>query len=346
MLRSTKIYSVILFVLFLPLTSMAMGPPSHAGPPTATVPVDCDAGDSITDALAHPAIDLTIEISGFCYEDVIIERSKVTLRGSNPLQDGIRTSPDDVLDQALNIFNTHEVFLENLSFSDSRFGLAINNSAFVTLTNCRIENNLIVGLIVGGSGVISLNDSLVADNAGTGVLISNGGSLTSSNSDLLNNRDGIHIRIGSELTVLNSSVQANRRAIDMRTGSRIFSFGGNTFDGPTAAVRMTGNNSGDFFNDALIGILDLAQSSVVKLRNTTQTVSSGSNRLHSDSTVTASGSTSLQGDYNIREFSKVVLPGGISSLGSLNCSSGGDAHCDADPFGGGGGSSDCGQCPF
>ena len=80
--------------------------------------------------------------------------------------------------------------------------------------------------------------------------------------------------------------------------------------------------------------------------NVVQTNTSGLNRIQSYSSVKARGSTSLKGDFNITEFSNLTLLNSTSSLGSLNCSSGSDTFCGVDPFGGGGGVSNCGQCPY
>ncbi|HUF78167.1 MAG TPA: hypothetical protein VMR44_04545, partial [Thermoanaerobaculia bacterium] len=61
-------------------------PPSAPGPfpESLTVAVDCDAGDTIADALAQRADELTVEITGSCVEDVTIRRDRTTLVGVAP----------------------------------------------------------------------------------------------------------------------------------------------------------------------------------------------------------------------------------------------------------------------
>ena len=57
---------------------------SAAAATSKTVAVDCAAGDSIAKALEQPGDPLTIDIRGFCDEDVVLSRDRVTLRGSDP----------------------------------------------------------------------------------------------------------------------------------------------------------------------------------------------------------------------------------------------------------------------
>ena len=84
-------------------------------------------------------------------------------------------------------------------------------------------------------------------------------------------------------------------------------------------------------------------SSVATLHNTVQVNTSFENNLHNGSSLIASGSTSFRGDASVGEFANVTLYVGTNVLGSLSCSSGGDAYCE-NPAGVTG-SSDCGQCP-
>jgi hypothetical protein len=340
-LKTIFLLTLSCLLLVIPLSSLATKPSN-------ILQVDCAKGDSIMKALENPAQELTIEISGICVEDVIIERSNVILRGTDPLLDGIQPAPVESLDQALNIFNAHEITVENLSFSGANVGFAINDSTFVTLTNCRFENNASVGFIVGSAGVVNMYDSVITNNSNVGVLISNGGSLGCFNCTVTNQFTGFQVRLGSELILSDSTVQASGRALDARGGARILTLFGttpNTLVGPRA-LRLTGTVSAELNGDTMTGKLDLQQNSTVRLNSVSQTASSGDSFITGDSSVEATGGTNLDGDYQIRDFSKVILSPGASSAGSLNCFFGGDAFCAANPFGGGGGTSNCGQCPF
>jgi len=146
--------------------------------PSNVVQVDCDKGGRIMQALNNPAEELVIEISGMCEEEVIVNRSNVTFRGTDPLIDGIRPKPGQLLNNALNLFGVHRVNIENLRLTGANVGLGMNNSFAVDIINCRIEGNDSVGVILGSaSGANDLVDTLVSNNGSIGVLIANGSDL-------------------------------------------------------------------------------------------------------------------------------------------------------------------------
>jgi hypothetical protein len=105
---------------------------------------------------------------------------------------------------------------------------------------------------------------------------------------------------------------------------------------------MVGNSSATFNGGSLEGRLDLQQKSIVSLRGTSHTLSSSFNRISGDSSVVMDGSSSIQGNVDLEDFSKLVLDSGGTIDGYLDCSSGGDASCavPGDVSGG----SNCGQC--
>lgn len=349
-MRRFNLFASLLFSSLLVLLSPVHADDDEDEDGLVVVKVDCNAGQSISKALATEGSELVIEISGMCEEEVQVRRSNVTLRGTNPLVDGIRPAPNEPLNQALNLFKVHLVNIENLRLTGGTVGLGVQASFGVNVSNCRVEDNDVVGVIFGtASGATNLVDTVVTGNGFIGIWVANGSSVGCTGCTVDNHNTGIRLTEGSLSRLKDSTVQGNFQAINAFTGSGVSTAGNslNTIEGlSTVAIRLNGNNSMDLRGDTIIGTLDLRRKSVVTLRDITQTVSSGVNRIRSDSSVVAAGSTSLDGDYTISEFSKVVLPAGTSATGNLNCSSGGDAYCDADPFGGGGGTSTCGQCPF
>lgn len=334
--------------IFLPcLCSLLLAVPLTAAAKklSDTVQVDCAKGDSIMKALENSAQELTIEISGTCEENVQIRRSNVTLRGTDPLLDGIRPAPDEPLNQALNLFGVHFVNIENLKLSGGRVGIGVNYSFAVDIINCRVEDNEVVGVILGSaSGSNDLVDTLVRGNNVIGVLIANGSDLGCSACTIDNHNRGFQLEESSSLGLFDTTVQGSR-AIDASGGSRVFTLFGstqNTIEGSTAAMRLRGNASVDLRDDAIIGTLDLRQKSIATLRDITHTVSSGLNRIQSGSSLVVRGATSIAGDFSITEFSEFTLPGGTTVSGSLSCSRGADAFCD--DLLSIGGTSDCSQC--
>jgi len=335
------------FLLTVSCLVLAISSSALAKKPDNIVRVDCAKGGSIMKALENSAEELIIEISGMCEEDVQVHRSNVTLRGTDPLLDGIRPAQDEVLNQALNLFGVHRVNIENLKLTGGNVGLGMNGSFAVDIINCRIEDNNSVGLILGSaSGSVDLTDTLVSGNGDHGVIIANGSGLECWNCTVNNhNRREFRLMQGSSLGLYGATVQGVR-AIYANGGSRVFTLylsTLNTLEGSRDAIHLFGNAAADLRDAAIIGTLNLQEKSVATLWDTTQTVSSGFNRIYSGSSLVVHNSSSLAGNFSISEFSNITLPGGTTVSGSLSCSLGADAFCDT-PLVSVGGTSDCSQC--
>lgn len=179
-----------------------------------------------------------------------------------------------------------------------------------------------------------------------GVLLANGSDLRCWDCIVVDQDRGFLLEEGASLGLSNATVQA-ARAIDARGGTRVyrlFNSTQSTLEGSVDAIRLFSSASVDLRDDAIIGTLDLRQKSIATLRNITQTVSSGTNRLRSGSSLVLRGTTSMSGDISLGEFSELTMPGGTTVSGSLSCGRGADAFCD-DPLASVGGTSNCGQCP-
>ena len=115
-------------ILLIAMLCFLVAPSTSAAPTTATVFVDCNLGRTINNALKKPAVELTIEISGICIEDVEINRNNVTLRGTDPTVDGIKSDPEGPMRQALTVRNVSMINVENLKLTGAYIGIGINDS--------------------------------------------------------------------------------------------------------------------------------------------------------------------------------------------------------------------------
>jgi hypothetical protein len=300
-----------------------------AVPATKTVFVDCDKGDeeAITKALNAKAVELTIEISGICVEDVEINRSNVIMRGTDPLVDGIRSDPAGLMRQALSLRNVSNVTVENLKLTGASNGIGINDSFAVNLVNCRLENNSFAGAIVGtASGSIRIIDTVVAAPAPpAGAPLSR----------------GIWVTNGSNATCFNCTIDDYREALRVSTGANLFVIDG-TYNATRNALQLANTASAVIRNATFDGSIAMLGQSVATLFNVTQISSPFDNELRQGSNLIASGVTALFGDTNASEFTKVTLNASSSMSGTMTCTSGGDAFCDA-PLSATTGSN-CGQC--
>jgi hypothetical protein len=327
---------------------------ASAKPLTATVAVDCNEGQSITKALTRPAVELTIEISGICEEQVKISRTNVTLRGTTgPATDGIRAVAGGFDRTALDVVGVNTINIENLSLTGGpTAGLGINASFGVNVVDCVIEDNLFAGVIVGtASGSVDLVDTVITStgNPSRGLWLTNGSSVDCIRCTIENHRTAILVSQGSLMRLVDSTAKGTRRGVDASGGSRFesdvfFATIPSTIEGVSqAAIILTGNASALIADDNINGKIRLEGKSVATLSASSQSNPSFSNRVESGSSLVARDSASLDGDFDITEFSNVTLTLGTATSGGLFCSLGADAVCD-DPVGATS-SSDCGQCP-
>ncbi len=173
-------------------------------PASASVTVDCDAGETLADALATPAVELEISFSGTCLEELDIDRADVSItgalgaviEGSIDVNDGgdvVLTSMGIVNAPGVGLFVGHAgrvrasgldvsgavdsgalvvggaMTCGDCTFNDNSEGLVVVNSGRVALGGViEFIDNTFEGLEIGGSSsVIALIDSTNAGAAGT-----------------------------------------------------------------------------------------------------------------------------------------------------------------------------------
>ena len=118
---------------------------------TKTVKVDCARGDSINEALGAKGDELIVEISGMCHENVLIERSFVTLKGADPGSDGVVGLPPagpDVSGLAVvKILRADSVRLENLTVQGgANHGILAGWGDPLEIVNCHVVDNARFGI--------------------------------------------------------------------------------------------------------------------------------------------------------------------------------------------------------
>jgi hypothetical protein len=315
-------------VFLLAVAHAADKAPKEKAPLEATVFVDCAAGDTIANALATPALNLTIEISGTCVEDVIIDRTNVTLRGTDPLVDSIKPDPEGLRRQAVTLRNVSIITLENLTLTGAFTGIGINDSFGINVTNCRLENNEFAGAIVGtGSGSVNFSNTLVAAPSPPAGATPNRGIWTAN---------------GSSARCFDCTISDHREALLVTNGSNFYVNGG-SYTGTRGAIDVFDTASANLVNAQITERVRVERKSFATLQNVNQTSAAFPNRSRNGSSLVLRGTTSLIGDAWIAEFSDMTLLDSSSTSGGLNCFNAGDAYC-VDPLGQTSGSN-CGQCP-
>ena len=318
------------------------GPPG--GPPSATVVVDCTAGDTIRDALRKPAENLTIEVRGICKEDVVIARNFVTLRGTDPALDGIQGVGPSPLsgDAVVRIEGARAVRIENLSVtSGARDGISAIGSFHVEITNCRLLNNLNNGIFAFDDSSLSITDTVIS-GSNRGLSVFTADLLTCRRCTIATNASGVVAARGSLVSILESTISA-RHGVFSQEGGAVF-LGDSTLEAVQLGMSAGEHSRITVVRSTFTGALEVGQAGLVELFGSSQVENPMDfNFLDLDSTLRMRDGSRLIGATSVEAFSHLLIHDTSSLEGSLACVTGGDAICD-DPSRITGGASGCPRC--
>jgi hypothetical protein len=139
-----------------------------------TVAVDCTAGQSIQATIDREDGPLVVDVDGICNENVSIKRKDVTLRGTNPLNDGIQGVVAVPQFAVLRFAYVDVGRVENLSIVN---GPSLGIVAFfshLTMTNSRITGNAGAGMAVAEGSVVDATGLTVSQNMARGANVQRG----------------------------------------------------------------------------------------------------------------------------------------------------------------------------
>ena len=339
--------------LFAPaLLAAQPGPPPL---PEVAVTVDCDAGETLADALQTRAESLTIEFTGTCAEELVITRDRVTLRGldasATVTDDPTTSGPDptfllqgaDVVFQGFTIDGSanrgirvqrssgvriEEMVLRN----NGSTGLTVEESSSAHIVDSTFNSNGFAGVAAWGNSNVTLTGRLEASgNRIVGVLLSVGSVFMSRNADVIvasSQSFGVGTQQGG--TGLFPLIQAQNSPFP------VVSFGGSHFGsveitGAVVGVFVTNNGSFDGATNisASRNGIQLIDNSNAFLRGGTLSAPTG---LDSFNSVTEANNTTFDGDvelgFNAQAFFRASSTTGnvlcdptALAGGSLSCSS-------------------------
>jgi hypothetical protein len=321
---------------------IGMGP--GGGPQSATVTVDCAAGDSIQGALNHRATDLTIVVSGICEEDVTITRDNVTLEGASgdPDVDGIRGVGSNVPGTAVvRIVDADRITIESLGVLDGlRDGMAAIDVNSLSINDSKVTGHARTALWTLNVNFVSANNSE----------LSSGGFAVSAVGDVRCN--GCTINGGSfgwvgfhgQQTITNSTVTSDGFGVWSQTSTslNVSNTAITISPGGSAAATAFGNASLTLTNSSVDSWLWCQEKSSVVLSGSEQTGGPGFNFFDDDCYVSLSAGSRLLGFQIINHFTRMVIEDTSVVDGDLGCDSGGDAWCPDASINVTGGT--CGQC--
>lgn len=319
-------------------------PAAAAGGSVKAVAVDCAAGESINAALAKKADELIVEITGLCAEDVQVRRDRVTLRGSDPLVDGIQAvGTGDLFGAALLIREARFVTVENLKLTGGvRAGLRVENARRnVFATNCRFEGNGFWGVVAIGS-LVDIDDSVATGNGSGGLIASESSFILCDNCTVFDNPapgEGIGVisSLASSLTFVGGSVAA-QIAADVEASS-FGNFRDTTLiaedlpSGVGFAVFAEDDGNVNVRTSTIDGSLLIEDQAQIFLISSDQVGNPLGNLIGTQAKIETRGSpttgdTNLVGLTLLSQWANGVFSP-QTNLGDLGCSTGADALCTA-----------------
>jgi hypothetical protein len=173
-----------------------------------TIKVDCDAGQSVADALISPGGPrccgpLTVEFKGTCVEDLTIARDDVTVEG---------VDEDAAIVGTVYIEGASRVTLVGFTIRDSDGnGLHVRGAAAVTLDKMVVRDNFANGLFLWHGSSARIIDSSFLRNGFDGISVWGNSSVTPSGTIEANEngRVGVLVSTGSGMQGSGSVVVAN-----------------------------------------------------------------------------------------------------------------------------------------
>jgi hypothetical protein len=294
-----------------------------------SITVDCNKNASINGALADNSEELIIEIRGICSEDVVVQRSNVTLHGIDPNTDGIHgvTTQNISGQSVLRVRNAMNVRIENLQIAQGvRNGLGVDASTNTNVVNCRFLNNGSAGASFGGGGTGSVSNSYFSGNV-IGIAGFDGGAFSCNNCTITSPQ-----AIGVFNTWAAASIGGSRLAI---TNSNLTGFAALVAN--SAGAQLNASNS------TINGGINVESNSLMHLNSVNQTGNPrGYNFAWVDSTLRINGSN-LTGEMYVQEFSKFLIMGSSTYNSDIYCETESDTFCE-NPGNISGGVDSCNSC--
>ncbi len=310
-----------------------------------TITVDCQAGQSINQALAQTAPILTIDVRGECQEDVLIRRDGVVLRGSDPLRDGIR-SPAlvDGPEATLTIRGARRITVANLRVSGGRReGLRVTDSNdAITVSNSRFESNGVWGASITDSSVAFVDSYFTGnaldrgDSIGGGLIAARGSDVACSNCDSTANPEtgtnlgGVAFS-GSTLRLIDSRIEGDT-AVLAQSYARVL-LDNSELTGVTWSLQANQYGSARVTGGTLSGPMLGKTYSTLELLGVTQVLNqfqnfvTESSKLIADRQAGNQQSSTLTGLTLVADYSTGRLVNG-TVIEELICGLGGDLVCD------------------
>ncbi len=195
------------------------------------ITVNCDAQETLTDALAQATPGTTILINGTCMERVTITTDRITLDGSGgAMLDGGGANAGPASQGVITIESARGVTLTGLTVQNGPDGILGRRGAAFTIANTIVQDNADEGIQIDENSTADLTDCTVQRNGDDGIVVTLAASaLLSPGAVVTVNNNG-----DSGLVVSDASGVAASRTVDSVV---TITANGNVDDGIAATVN-------------------------------------------------------------------------------------------------------------
>lgn len=278
-MKQTKISAIrglvgILMAFFWLWLSVAKGqaaspplPPSNAASneaPNVTRRVNCDAGQTIQEAVNNSNNGDTVLVSGTCFENVTVGagRTNITLDGQGAATiNGLDPSATTVSVQGTRIS------IKGFTITGGRNGITAAGARRLTIQSCNVEatgnngvlfaqdssgtvdsctiqNNPRNGIDIQDGGSARVTNSTISGNGRRGIQVSNGGSANLTGNNITNNQeDGVNIGNGSTAFLTGNTISNNGRiGLSLITGTGVISSGNTITSNGNAGISVSASS--------------------------------------------------------------------------------------------------------
>ncbi|MGH9363543.1 MAG: right-handed parallel beta-helix repeat-containing protein, partial [Thermoanaerobaculia bacterium] len=284
-------------------------------------------------ALEDKADPLVVEVQGKCQEAVVVRRSGVTIRGTNPATDGL-TGPtgSDVLLQVADsgfrnpiaIQGQLSVNLENLAIENNDGGGFLAYNSIVSLTNVWITGHAGMGARFSGGSFALLLDCRLENNSQQGISVARASRIVCTNCEIHGNTGAAGAVDAAGELFLDASNVSGPQGFRSLSGGLIEGFDTDVVATAGPALRAFQESVVNWQTGTLDGRIVADAKSQLNLVDVTQPAGAGTNFVLADSTLTVANS-SLARPLNLQTFGNGVITD--STVGTLACATGADLAC-------------------
>jgi len=311
-----------------------------------TVAVDCTIGQKIQAAIDREDGPLVVDVHGFCEENVNIVRKNVTLRGVDPMTDGIDGVVTNPQFATLRYRYVESARVENLTIRNGPLsGISIAFSNLI-LQNVRITGHASLGIAATQGTVVDATGVTISQNGGQGVNVQTASRLFCHGCDVTGNGGFAAVAMNGSVISLLNSVVTGRLGLQASSAAYVDIDCISEKSAHACALNMTGRAAQAFLGGAaaffgagdFTGQVSAGDGGTIHILGARQLATGQPGLGPAQNSIDTFGKlivaeesglpSQLFGTTSVSGFGRAILRDQSTLAGSIQCSSAGDAWLD------------------